>query len=332
MTSRRTILGRSVSIAMGGLASLLFACDEHPVDKPPSPAAAAGDPPAAKPRVALVMKTLTNPFFAEMERGARRAETDLGIELLVRTAAQETSIEQQIALVEDLIRAHVGGIVIAPGDSVKLIPVLRKARDAGIAVVNIDSRLDPEVSRQQGLDSVPFISVDNEHGAYLAAKVLAAGVTVPTEAAVIEGIRGAANAAARLQGALAGFAENPNIRVVARESANWKIDEAHEVAASVMTAHPNVRLIFCANDMMALGVLRYLREQSLQGMRVAGFDALAEVRPALRDGQLAVTIDQQAAEQGMRGVQAAVALMKGQTQPPVTLLEVGVITAPSRSP
>ncbi len=40
--------------------------------------------------IALVMKTLTNPFFQEMENGARRAEKDLGIQLLVKTAAQET--------------------------------------------------------------------------------------------------------------------------------------------------------------------------------------------------------------------------------------------------
>ena len=43
-----------------------------------------------KKSIALVMKTLTNPFFKEMERGARRAEKDLGINLLIKTAAQET--------------------------------------------------------------------------------------------------------------------------------------------------------------------------------------------------------------------------------------------------
>ncbi len=70
------------------------------------------------------MKTLTNPFFVEMERGARRAEQELGVNLSVKTAAQETSIEQQIQLVEDLIATNVNAIVIAPGDSQRLIPAL----------------------------------------------------------------------------------------------------------------------------------------------------------------------------------------------------------------
>lgn len=124
-------------------------------------------------KIALVMKTLTNPFFIEMEKGARRAETELKVELQVRTAAQETSIEQQIQIVNDLIAAHVDAIVIAPGDSTSLIPVLQKAAAAGIKLVNIDNRLNPQALQQAGLAPLPFISVDNEKAAYAAAHFIA---------------------------------------------------------------------------------------------------------------------------------------------------------------
>lgn len=61
------------------------------------------------------MKTLTNPFFIEMEKGARKAEIELGIELIVKTAAQETSFEQQVVIVEDLVHnKRVDALVIAP--------------------------------------------------------------------------------------------------------------------------------------------------------------------------------------------------------------------------
>ena len=122
-------------------------------------------------RVALVMKTLTNPFFIEMERGARDAVDEFNIELIVRTAAQETSIEQQIEIINQLVRDEVDAIVVAPGDSLSLIPVLKNAKDAGIIVINIDNRLDPEFSKSHGLLNVPFISVDNEQGAYFVGKV-----------------------------------------------------------------------------------------------------------------------------------------------------------------
>ena len=63
--------------------------------------------------VALVMKTLTNPFFIEMEKGARRGAKEFGVNLLVRTGAQETSITQQIEIIDELIRDKVDAIVIA---------------------------------------------------------------------------------------------------------------------------------------------------------------------------------------------------------------------------
>ncbi|MFZ4626169.1 MAG: substrate-binding domain-containing protein, partial [Rhodoferax sp.] len=158
-----------------------------------TPAPVASAQVATKKQIGLVMKTLTNPFFVEMEKGARRAEKELGISLKVKTAAQETSIEQQIQLVEDLIAARVDAIVIAPGDSQRLVPALKKAVDAGIKIVNIDNRLDPETVKQAGMSPIAFVSVDNEAGGYKAGKFLANGVTVPTQAAILEGIRSADN-------------------------------------------------------------------------------------------------------------------------------------------
>jgi ribose transport system substrate-binding protein len=276
--------------------------------------------------IALVMKTLTNPFFVEMEKGARQAEQDMGIQLIVRTAAQETSIEQQIQIVDELIAEKVNAIVIAPGDSLELIPVLKKAQDAGIVVVNIDNRLDQQFSQEKGLVNVPFISVNNEQGAYLSAKVVSDLVKEPTEALIFEGIRSAGNAQDRKAGAERAFAENSNITVVASETANWKIDEAYTLAQTLFDAHPNVKVVFCANDMMALGVVQYLQETGRKDVLVAGYDALDEAKQAVKDGTMVVTIDQQAARQGYAGVDAAVKLLKGETVEPEVLVDVLVVT------
>ncbi|WP_198320736.1 substrate-binding domain-containing protein [Azohydromonas aeria] len=314
--------------------ALLAGCDapRHPAVSAVTaePAASQAAPPApAQTRVALIMKTLTNPFFVEMERGARRAQQEAGVELQVRTATQETSIEQQIQLVGDAVRAGARAIVIAPGDSARLVPALKSAQDAGIAVVNIDNRLDAEAMAAAGMRPVPFVGVDNEQGAFAAARHLAARVPAgePAEAAIIEGIRGADNARQRLLGAERGLGTNPRIRIVARESANWKIDEAHAVAARIFKRHPRVSVLVCANDMMAIGALKYLQESGRGDVLVGGFDALAEVLPALRAGQLAVTVDQQAAEQGYLGVKTALALLAGASVPPQQLIDSRLVTA-----
>ena len=155
--------------------------------------------------IALVMKTLTNPFFVEMEKGARQAETELGITLLVKTGAQETSVEQQITIIDNLIEDQVDAIVIAPADSTRLIPVLKKAQDAGIVIINIDNQLDAEAAQKMDLVGIPYISVNNEQGAYLSAKYISDQISTPTQAVILEGIRTAKNAEDRKGRGAAGF-------------------------------------------------------------------------------------------------------------------------------
>jgi len=291
------------------------------------PPATLNTPTPDKKRIGFVMKTLTNPFFIEMENGARRAEKELNIELIVKTAAQETSIEQQIQIVEDLIAAKVDAIVIAPGDSQRLVPVLKKADDAGIKLINIDNRLDTDAMKQSGLHPVPFISVDNEKAAYASAKFIADGASPGTQAAILEGIRSADNARQRMEGAKRAFTENHAIKLVASESANWKIDEGYSVTKQVFSKHPDIKLLFAANDMMALGALKFLQETKRGQVKVAAYDALEEAVDEVKAGRLAATVDQQAAEQGFQGVMLATRLLKGDSVPTLMLIDTRLVTA-----
>ena len=304
------------------LAFLLTGCAAKETAAPATPAATG----SSKPVIALVVKTLTNPFFINMEKGARRAESELGFTLKVKSGAQETSIDQQIAILEGLIEENVAAIVIAPGSSTELIPVLKKAQDHGIKLVNIDNQIDPAAAKKAGLTNVPFISVDNVQGGYLSAKALIAHVKKPTQVVILEGIREAANANQRKEGALKAFSENPNVQVVGSETAHWKIDEGYAVTKALLLQHPQAELIFAANDMMALGSLQYLKEAGLSHVRVAGYDDLEEAQKALAAGQLVATIDQQADQQGSIGAATAFKMLKGEAVAPVVQVDVRLVT------
>ena len=278
-----------------------------------------------KMKIALVMKTLTNPFFIEIENGARKAEKELGVELIVKTGAQETSIEQQIEIVEDLINLKVDGIVIAPVNAQDIIPVLKKAQDAKISIVNIDDKLDSVVCEKFGVKNVPFVSVNNENSAYLSAKFVSDMTSKPTKAAILEGIHGTDNSEKRKLGALRAFKENKNITVAAVETAHWKIDEAFNVTEKIFKSNPEVGVIFCANDMMALGASEYVQRTGKQDVKIAGFDALAEVKEEINKGNIMVTVDQQPQQQGYKGVEYAYRLIKGEKVPIETTLPAKLI-------
>src|SRR5438132_9203508 len=119
-----------------------------------------------KPKVALVMKSLANEFFSTMADGAKKhqAANAAAYDLIVNGIKNETDLSEQVNLVEQMIAQRVNAIVIAPADSKALVTVLKRAKEAGILVVNIDNKLDAEVLKQADLQ-VPFVGPDNRAGA-----------------------------------------------------------------------------------------------------------------------------------------------------------------------
>jgi ribose transport system substrate-binding protein len=95
---------------------------------------------------------------------------------------------------------------------------------------------------------------------------------------------------------------------------------------------PDISLLFCANDMMALGAARYIWEAGLSTVKVAGYDALADAVEAVKQGKLSATVDQQAGQQGYLGVVYANRMISGETVPLETMVDVHVLTAQPQRP
>lgn len=88
--------------------------------------------------IAIVPKSLGNPYFAATEIGAKRAGEDLGINVSY-VGSTESDAESQVNVLEDLINKKVDAIAVAPNDPDAVAPVLKKAREAGIVVITFDT-------------------------------------------------------------------------------------------------------------------------------------------------------------------------------------------------
>src|SRR5579863_215020 len=142
-----------------------------------------------KPKVALVMKSLANEFFLTMENGAKdyQKHNASQFDLITNGIKNETDTAAQIQIVEQMIVSKVDAIVLAPADSKALVPVVKKAVDAGIIVVNIDNQLDPGVLQDKGIN-VPFVGPDNRKGAQKVGDYLAKKLKAGDEVGIIEGV------------------------------------------------------------------------------------------------------------------------------------------------
>ena len=98
------------------------------------------------------------------------------------------------------------------------------------------------------------------------------------------------------------------------------------MTGKILDRHPDLQLLFCANDMMALGAIQHLQHSGKRDVLVAGYDALAEAIKAIRIGTLQATVDQQAAQQGYLGIRYALELIRGGAPPPETIVDVTLIS------
>lgn len=277
-------------------------------------------------KIGLVMKAASNPFFARMEAGARQAADSLKIELLVSAITQETDINQQISMVENLMVQGVQVLLITPADSKSIINVLKHAQDAGIRVINVDNRIDAETARLAGLKIDGYVGVDNEAGGKMAGDYLVQLMGGKGQAAMLEGIRGVDNAEARKRGFLKAI-ENSEIELVASQSANWAQDQGLDVFANMLQANPAIKGLFCANDMMALGAIQAIEQVGKTGqIFVTSYDNLNAAQESMLQGKLHATIEQHPEKMGYEGVVLACDLLHGKTIPAEKLIKLDLVT------
>lgn len=282
----------------------------------------------AKPRVALVMKSLANEFFKTMQDGAEaHHNAHAGEYDLISTGIKnETDVDEQINLVEQMIAQHVNAIVLAPADSKALVPVCKKAAEAGIVVINIDNKLDADALKEKSL-TVPFVGPNNMKGAQIAGEYLAKHLSKSDAVAIIDGQPGAFNAIQRHDGFEAAMKE-AGMNIVTSQSAMWEADKATPLVASILTSHPEIKAFLCANDSMCLGAHTALKDAGkLKQIQLVGFDNIAAVQQLIKQGDVLCTVDQHGDQIAVYGIEYAMEIMKSHATPTDKETPVDLVTA-----
>ncbi len=281
-----------------------------------------------KPRIALLMKARTNPFFDRMAEGAEARAKELGAVLEVLAIDEETDSEAQARHVEVVTSKGVDAILIAPADSKAIIAPLLQAQARGIAILNLDNRIDPAYAEEQGLKIAAFIGPDNAAGARKSTEALIEAIGGEGKLAMLEGIRGVDNAEARKRGFLAAVeASEGKVEVVASDSAEWMTEPAQRKMENILNNNPNLDGVFCANDMMALGAIAAIAQaDKTDDIVVAAYDNLEAAREAIHEGRLHATVEQHPDKMGALGVQYALDVIGGKEIPSIIPVPTDLVT------
>jgi ribose transport system substrate-binding protein len=278
------------------------------------------------------MKSLANEFFITMENGARAHQQahPEDYDLVANGIKDELDVGRQIDLVEQMIAQKVDAIVIAPADSKALVPVCRKAQLAGIVVVNIDNKFDTDVLASSQV-AVPFVGPDNRRGARLVGEHLAKQLQQGDKVAIIEGAPNAFNGVQRKLGFEEAMKAGGMV-IVSSQSGYWETEKASQVVSALVTEHPDLKAILCANDSMALGAVAALRDaKKLEAIKVVGFDNIAAAQQLLQEGLLLATADQHAGQLAVYGIEYALEMLRTKAAPADKETPVDLIIRPDRA-
>ncbi|MGT2462916.1 substrate-binding domain-containing protein [Sinomonas atrocyanea] len=226
-----------------------------------------------------------------------------GYDVNVTSANNDSSA--QIKQVNDLLTKQIGALIFTSQDSTAAAAGVRAANQAQVPVIAVDQR--PE-SGQGKLAT--YIATDSVKAAHDICTWMFKQIGGSGELAILHGVLGSTAEIQRTQGCQNALKENPGIKLVAEETANWDETEAYKATQNILTAHPNVKAVFGESDAMALGAAKASKAAGKQIFSV-GIDGFPTMFDAVASGLTQGTEAQQPYKMGKLAVDNAIALMNG---------------------
>jgi ribose transport system substrate-binding protein len=260
--------------------------------------------------IAVIVKTGNSSFWQNVQTGAFDAAKELKaqtpkLSVTFLGAQSESNINEEISIVESAIDRGVKAIVLAPSDVTALQPAVKKAKDAGIPVIIIDSKLNGDASQYTA-----FLATDNKAAGEACAKTM---IDLLTKAGKTEGkiqvmsyVAGVGSEVGRVGGFNDYIKANSKFTLLETQYSNSDMPTALNQTTNVLAANPDLVGIFGANEPTAIGMGRAIATAKLGGKIVAvGFDGNSVLQGFIKDGTLQAIAVQSSYNMGFLGVKTA---------------------------
>jgi ribose transport system substrate-binding protein len=267
-------------------------------------------------KIGISVSDLSNPFFELLRKGASDAANLFGFKVSIADAKNDDA--KQLLDIQQFIKDKVDAIIINPTNVETVSSGIELAHNAGIKVITVD--------RKSSRDDLVLshIASDNVRGGQLAAEFIAKQLNSKGSILELEGIPGTSAAHDRGMGFNQGIGKYPQIKVVARESADFDKSKAKEVVTQFIQKGISVDAVFAHNDNMILGAVEAYQTKTPKPIFV-GFDAIPEAAEAVKQKKIAATIAQKPEVMGARAVQTAAGAFRGEKISKISPVDLDMI-------
>jgi ribose transport system substrate-binding protein len=259
----------------------------------------------ANKNLVLMPGVKAEPFYISMQCGAQEEAGRLGYQLTTQ-APDKFDAALQTPIVTGVLSTRPAGVLIAPTDDIALANPMTQLKNAGIQVVEVDTRLQ---DRSVALSTV---SSNNEQGGALAAQTVARLIGERGKVMVLNTKAGTSTTDARAAGFEREIAKFPGITYLGQEYTDNEPSVAAQKVSAKLSSDSDLAAVFATNLNSGEGAATGLRNAGrTQQVRLVGFDASPNQVEDLRAGEVSALIAQDPATIGRQGVQQAVAAIEG---------------------
>lgn len=283
--------------------------------------------------VSLITKNSTNPFFVTMQNGAKKAAEAEGVKLTVAAGKEDGDEAGQVQAIEDAIARGDAGILITPnGPGVN--PAIKKARDAGLYVIALDTPPDPA-----DVVDITF-ATDNFKAGELIGKWTASQLAgKPATIALLDLFNdkivsvdynrdqgfltgmGIDTADKKKNGdeAKTGSYSGGTYTIACNEPTNGAEDGGRTAMENCLTKNPGINVVYTINEPAAVGAHKALQAAGkTQGVLVVSIDGGCDGVRQVKDGVIGATSQQYPLKMAELGVQAIKKIANGGEKPKVS--------------
>src|SRR5690349_2696212 len=238
--------------------------------------------------IAVITPPVENPFFkAEADAAVAKAK-ELGYE--TSAASHDDDPNKQSELIDAAISRKAKAIILDNAGADASIGPVRKAKAAGIPVFLNDRELNAT-----GIATAQIVS-NNSQGAGLGGQEFVKALNGKGRFVELLGKESDTNAGVRSKGYNDVLSQYPDLKKVAKQSANWDQQEAFTKMETILQRNRNIDGVIAGNDTMALGAVAAIKSAGLtKKIKVVGFDGSPDAVSAIKKGQMDATVLQPAA-------------------------------------
>jgi len=249
-----------------------------------------------------------NPFYIAMLRGIRARAQELGWDVATVSANEDKL--KQINGVQDLVARGVKGILISPIDAVGVNAAYDAAAAAKIPIVSVArGSASPNQTIHVAMDEK---QIGRDIAEWTAKKLGGKG-----KVALLMGPSGAPTFKNLGDGYSEAIAKHPGIQIVFRADGPLTRERGVKQAEDVLVANPDLAAIYTANDDVALGAMQAVNAAGRKGKTlVTGMNGVPPALRAVKEENLAMTVELNPAEWGRLGVDVLATYLKGEKVEP----------------